>query len=92
MGKLERDPMQRASAGGSSESGAGTDGLPAAQVDAIVVRGIMYSADNPAAIIGQDVVHPGETVFGVKVSRIMKKQVEFELNGKKWTQGVQGSQ
>lgn len=92
LGELARNPMQRAGVGRSSEKSAGADDPPAAQVDAIVVRGIMYSQDNPAAIVGQDLVHQGEMVFGVKVSRIFKNQVEFELDGKKWTQGVQSSQ
>jgi hypothetical protein len=45
------------------------------------VSGILWSEDNPSAMIG--------TISGVKVVKIRKGAVEFEKDGKKWTQVVE---
>jgi tetratricopeptide (TPR) repeat protein/uncharacterized RDD family membrane protein YckC len=52
------------------------------------VSGILWSEDNPSAIIGTIIVHEGDTISGVKVVKIRKGAVEFEKNGKNWMQGV----
>ena len=54
----------------------------------LIVKGILYSEDNPSAVIGNQIVHEGETVRGVSVIKISKDSVEFEMNGKRWTQKV----
>jgi hypothetical protein len=53
------------------------------------VKGILYSHDNPAAIVGTQIVHQGDVVSGAKVLKITKTTVEFELDGKKWEQNIQ---
>jgi len=55
----------------------------------LVVKGIMYSEDSRSAVIGNQIVHEGERIRGATVVRISKDNVEFEMNGKKWTQAVQ---
>jgi len=55
----------------------------------IIVKGIVYSESNPTAVIGNQIVHEGETVSGATIVKINKDGVEFEMNGKKWTQKVQ---
>lgn len=72
-----RDPMQF---GLAATTYAGTGGL--------IVKGIVYSEDNPSAVIGAKIVHEGEKVFGATIVNINKDSVEFEMDGKRWTQKV----
>jgi type II secretory pathway pseudopilin PulG len=51
-----------------------------------VISGILYSERKPAAIIGGQIVHQGETIHKVKVAKIYPDKVEFEKNGDKWEQ------
>jgi hypothetical protein len=55
----------------------------------IAVKGIVYSKDNPSAVIGSQIVHEGDKVSGATIVKINEKSVDFEMNGKKWTQKVQ---
>lgn len=54
-----------------------------------VVKGILYSEDNPSAIISTRIVHEGDKIAGATVLKINKNSVEFEMDGKKWTQSVE---
>jgi hypothetical protein len=54
----------------------------------LIVKGILYTEDNPSAVIGNSIVHEGETIRGVSVIKISIDSVEFEMNGKRWTQKV----
>lgn len=72
-----RDPMQF---GSVTTTQAGTGNL--------IVKGIVYSKNNPSAVIGNQIVHEGETVLGATVVKINKDSVELEMNGKRWTQKV----
>ena len=55
----------------------------------LAVRGIVYSADNPSAVIGDQTVHEGDEISGITVVKINRKDVEFEQDGKRWVQKVQ---
>jgi len=57
--------------------------------NALVVKGIVYSDDRPAAVVGNDIVFEGDTVGGAKVVKINQDSVEFQTNEKKWTQKVE---
>jgi len=60
------------------------------KVEKMVVKGILYSASNPSAIIGSQIVHEGDKISGaILVVKINKNSVEFERNGEKWKQGVE---
>jgi len=52
------------------------------------VKGVLYSEDRPAAIIGTRVVHEGEQISGATVIKIERDSVEFEVNGQRWKQTV----
>jgi hypothetical protein len=52
-----------------------------------LVAGVLYS-DDPATIIGTRILKVGDTIHGVTVVRILKGRVEFEKNGRRWTQRV----
>ena len=60
----------------------------AAAVKAGVISGILYSDDNPSALIGRELVHEGDSIDSVEVVRIGRSFVEFEKDGRRWSQGV----
>lgn len=63
--------------------------VPAAQAQVdLVVRGILHSADRPAAIIDTQIVYEGQQVSGATVEKIDPDGVQFEKSGRKWKQGV----
>jgi hypothetical protein len=72
-----RDPMRFSSARSQTESGG------------LIVKGIVYSEDNPSAVIGGQIVHQGDKILDVTITKINENSVEFEANGKKWMQSVQ---
>jgi hypothetical protein len=77
-----RDPMQlNLLPAGQEDSNSSSRSLP-------IVKGIMCSVDRPSAVIDDKIVHQGEKVSGATVVKINKNSVEFEMDGKKWTQEV----
>jgi hypothetical protein len=54
-----------------------------------VVKGIVYSEDNPCAVVGERIVSVGDTVNGATVVKINPDSVEFADGDKKWTQKVE---
>jgi hypothetical protein len=73
-----RDPMRKASEQGFSAGTAGD----------VIVRGIVWSEDSPAAIIGTQIIYQGQTVNDMTIVKISRDSVEFEKDGKRWTQKV----
>jgi len=55
----------------------------------IIVKSILYSEDNPSAVISGRIVHEGDKIRNASIMKISKDNVEFEMNGKRWTQKVQ---
>lgn len=53
------------------------------------IKGILYSEENPSVIIGIEILHEGDKVSGATIVKINEDSVEFEMNGKRWTQKVQ---
>jgi len=73
-----RDPMQFGTLPTEVKSDTGN----------IEIKGILYSEENPSAIIGTEIIHEGGMVSGAIVIKINKDSVEFERDGKSWTQKV----
>lgn len=73
-----RDPMQFSAKKTTKDE---TGGL--------IVSGIVYSNDNPTAVIANRIVHEGDTIFDAVVVKINKNTVELEIDGKKMVQKVQ---
>jgi len=73
-----RDPMQIGPATAASS-----------QTATLRVKGIVYSQDNPSAVIGDKIVRQGDKIRGVTIVKINRDSVQFQLNGKTWTQKVQ---
>jgi thioredoxin 1 len=54
----------------------------------VSLTGIIYSEDNPMAIVNDKTVHEGDVVGEVKVVKIHKDGVEFETAERKWSQSL----
>ncbi len=73
-----RDPMQASLSVAGQEGGSN-----------LIVKGIVFSEDRASAVIGDQIVHEGDKISEITVVKINRDNVEFEINGKKWTQSVQ---
>ena len=56
-----------------------------------MITGIIYSENSPSALLNSQIIHEGDIIQGIKVVKIRKGAVEFEKDGKKWTQGLGGT-
>ncbi len=54
-----------------------------------LVNGILYSEDKPSAVIGSQIVREGDTLRYFNVVKIYRDKVEFEKDGKRWTQSIE---
>jgi hypothetical protein len=54
-----------------------------------MVKGIVYSEDNPCAVVGDRIVSAGDVVQGATVVKINRDSVEFAIGDKNWTQKVE---
>lgn len=61
-----------------------------AKTSDLVVKGIVLGEGRPKALIGIRTVEEGNEIFGATIVRISWGSVEFEMEGKKWTQKVEG--
>lgn len=52
------------------------------------ISGIAYSEHNALAFINDKMISEGDAIDGVTVFKIHQDSVEFEKNGKRWTQKV----
>jgi hypothetical protein len=59
---------------------------PTVAVPVLEIRGILWTSDDPSALIGTEILHVGDTVDGVKITAINKKSIVFEIDGKKYEQ------
>lgn len=62
-----------------------------ADIETQGVNGIIYSTDNPCAVVGSRIVSVGDVVNGATVVKINPKSVEFERDNNKWTQYVENN-
>jgi hypothetical protein len=59
------------------------------EIGQLIVKSILYSEDYSSAIISNRIVHEGDQIQGASIIKINKDSVEFEMNGKKWSEGIQ---
>jgi len=59
------------------------------QTRGLILKGILYSRENPSALISGQIVRKGDKISGVTIVKINRDSVELEKDGKKWTQTVQ---
>ena len=53
-----------------------------------VVKGILYTVVDSTVMVDNQVLSEGETIYGTRVTKIYPKKVEFEKNGKCWSQRI----
>ena len=54
-----------------------------------VITSILYSRDNPSAIMSDGtIVREADVIDGAKIAKIYKDKVELEKDGKNWTQKI----
>ncbi|MFA5422615.1 MAG: hypothetical protein WC374_02015 [Phycisphaerae bacterium] len=53
-----------------------------------VVTGIVFSQDDPTALIGSQIVHVGDKIGKIQVASITPDSVAFERGRKQWSQAV----
>jgi len=53
-----------------------------------VVKGIVYSPPNSCAVVGETMMHVGDTIHEVVVVGIQSNKVEFSKDGTTWQQAV----
>jgi len=61
---------------------------PTASSRAFVVKGIVFGRTHSSALIDNEIVREGQEFNGIKVVRINQTEVEFEADGRRWTQPV----
>jgi hypothetical protein len=83
-----RDPMKGTTPPVVAVEDSGTAAAATTPLVELVVTGILYSPDNPAAIVDTQVVHEGEQISGATVEKIEKDGIQFERNGRRWKQTV----
>ena len=52
------------------------------------VKGILYTGVNSSAMIDNQVLEEGDTIYGITIVKIYPKKVEFAKNGKIWSQKI----
>ena len=77
---LSRDPMNFSSLPSPKK-----DSQAVKEIE-IPVNGIVWGAGKSSAIIEGKILHEGETVRGASILKINQNSVEFEIDGKRWTQ------
>ena len=53
-----------------------------------VVEGILYAPESPSVMVDRTMLKEGDTIYGVKVTKIHPNKVEFEKDGMRWVQRV----
>jgi len=83
-----RDPTRYGSP--STTAGAADNGQEAMRpLVRMPVKGIVFSYDSPAAVVGTQLVHEGDKISNVTIVKINEDSVEFKLNSKTWLQKVE---
>jgi hypothetical protein len=54
-----------------------------------LVTGIVYSEDEPTAVVDRKIVHEGDVIYGITVVKIYQDSVKFSKKSKSWEQKVQ---
>ena len=87
-----RDPMRLSSAStdqNEPEPQPEPPKLPSGKTEKLIVRSIVYTEDNPSAIIGNRIVHEGDKILDVTIVKISRDSVEFKMDNKNWIQKVE---
>ena len=71
------------------QAGEGAGDPQATKTGELTVKGILFSADKPSAVIGTRITHVGDIIAGATIVKINRDSVEFERDAETWTQTVE---
>jgi hypothetical protein len=87
--QIEAEAIAKTQAAANAQANVGPTERQPAEPQELAVTGILFSQDNPAAVIGTRIAHVGDTIAGATIVKINLTTVEFEKDGKSWTQTVE---
>jgi len=62
--------------------------LPAVSDGEVLLSAVIYSEDNPVAIVDGEIAHEGDMIGDVRIVKIHKGGVDFETAEKQWSQDL----
>jgi len=87
--QIEAEAIAKTQAVAVTPGDTGTTEQEPAKPQELAVTGILFSQDNPSAVIGTRIAHVGDTIAGATIVKINLTTVEFEKDGKSWTQTLE---
>jgi hypothetical protein len=87
--QIEAEAIAKTQAVADAQANTGPTEQQPAKPQELAVTGILFSQDNPTAVIGTRIAHVGDTIAGATIVKIDLTTVEFEKDGKSWTQTLE---
>jgi hypothetical protein len=88
--QIEAEAIAKTQAVATAQANVGpTEQQPDKPQQELAITGILFSQDNPTAVIGTRIAHVGDTIAGATIVKINLTTVEFEKDGKSWTQTLE---
>jgi len=87
--QIEAEAIAKTQAVAVTPGDTGTTEQQPTKPQELAVTGILFSEDNPSAVIGTRIAHVGDTIAGATIVKINLTTVEFEKDGKSWTQTLE---
>lgn len=87
--QIEAEAIAKTQAIANAQANVGPTEQQPAKPQELAVTGILFSQDNPTAVIGTRIAHIGDTIAGATIVKINLTTVEFEKDGKSWTQTLE---
>jgi len=87
--QIEAEAIAKTQAVANAQANVGPTEQQPAKPQELAVTGILFSQDNPTAVIGTRIAHVGDTIAGATIVKINLTTVEFEKDGKSWTQTLE---
>jgi len=87
--QIEAEAIAKTQAVANAQANVGPTQQQPGKPQELAVTGILFSQDNPTAVIGTRIAHIGDTIAGATIVKINLTTVEFEKDGKSWTQALE---
>lgn len=87
--QIEAEAIAKTQAVTNAQANVGTVEQEPAKPQELAITGILFSQDNPTAVIGTRIAHVGDLIAGATIVKINLTTVEFEKDGKSWTQTLE---
>jgi hypothetical protein len=87
--QIEAEAIAKTQAVANAQANVGPTEQQPDKPQELAVTGILFSEDDPAAVIGTRIAHVGDTIAGATIVKINLTTVEFEKDGKSWTKALE---